>query len=94
MPRAIRSSNRNNTPRVKTRTLLNAFITWENASQNLEPYALRQEPDGRNLAVVGQAVATLWNFTHHGPPRELGIVGQVPFLEIGYIKKAGESRLF
>jgi iron complex outermembrane receptor protein len=56
------------------RTLMDAFVTWQNASQKLEITLY-----GRNLTdevwrSSGQAVATLWNFTHHGSPREIGIV--------------------
>jgi len=61
------------------RTLVDAFISWENSNQqvNLTLY-------GKNLTdevwrSSGQAVATLWNFTHHGPPREIGFVAKYSF---------------
>jgi iron complex outermembrane receptor protein len=61
------------------RTLVDAFITWQSASDawGLTLY-------GKNLTneiwrSTGQAVATLWNFTHHGPPREIGVVARYNF---------------
>jgi len=61
------------------RTLVDAFITWQSPSDawGLTLY-------GKNLTneiwrSTGQAVATLWNFTHHGPPREIGVVARYNF---------------
>jgi iron complex outermembrane receptor protein len=55
------------------RTLVDAFITWEDASQNWNVTLYGKNLTDKTWRSTGQAVATLWNFTHHGPPRELGI---------------------
>jgi len=61
------------------RTLVDAFIMWQNASE-----AWGVTLYGKNLTdeiyrTSGQAVATFWNFTHHGPPREIGLVVRYHF---------------
>ncbi len=53
---------------------MDAFISWQDADKKLGVTLY-----GRNLTdevwrSSGQAVATLWNFTHDGAPREMGIV--------------------
>ena len=57
----------------ESRTLLDAFISWQNADQNVEVTLYGKNLTNEVWRSSGQAVATLWNFTHHGPPRELGI---------------------
>jgi iron complex outermembrane receptor protein len=64
---------------VEERTLLDAFITWANNDQtwNLTLY-------GKNLTdeiwrQSANPVATLWNFTRYGPPREIGFVVRFHF---------------
>jgi iron complex outermembrane receptor protein len=57
---------------VEERTLIDAFITWENANQ-----ALNLTLYGKNLTdevwrQSANPVATLWNFTRFGAPREIG----------------------
>jgi len=56
------------------RTLVDAFISWQNANQKLDVTLYGKNLTDEIWRSSGQAVATLWNFTHHGPPREFGIV--------------------
>jgi iron complex outermembrane receptor protein len=58
---------------LEERTLVNAFVTWESAAGHLE-FSLY----GKNLTDEvyrnsANPVATLWNFTTYGPPREFGV---------------------
>jgi len=61
------------------RTLLDAFISWENANASLILTLYGKNLTDETWRSSGQAVATLWNFTHHGPPRELGIQARFNF---------------
>jgi iron complex outermembrane receptor protein len=55
------------------RTLLDAFVMWQNANENWGVTLYGKNLTNETWRSTGQAVATLWNFTHHGPPRELGM---------------------
>ena len=57
----------------ESRTLLDAFISWQSENQNMEVTLYGKNLTDEVWRSSGQAVATLWNFIHHGPPRELGI---------------------
>ena len=59
------------------RTLLNAFVTWESCNEKVEVTAYGKNLTDQTYRVGANPVATLWNFTRHAPPRELG-------LQIGY----------
>jgi iron complex outermembrane receptor protein len=61
------------------RTLVDAYITWTNASQVWGVSLYGKNLTNETWRSTGQAVATLWNFTHHGPPRELGAVVKYHF---------------
>ena len=61
------------------RTLVDAFISWQSANQNWGVTLYGKNLTNEIWRSTGQAVATLWNFTHHGPPREIGIVGKYHF---------------
>jgi iron complex outermembrane receptor protein len=56
------------------RTLVDAFISWENSNKQLDVTLYGKNLTDEVWRSTGQAVATLWNFTHHGPPREIGMV--------------------
>ena len=63
---------------MEERTLVNGYITYSGG----EASGLEISLYGKNLTderyrVAANPVATLWNFTRHGPPREYGI-------QIGY----------
>ncbi len=59
------------------RTLLNAFVTWESCNEKVEVTAYGKNLTDQTYRVGANPVATLWNFTRHAPPRELG-------LQVGY----------
>ncbi len=61
------------------RTLVDAYISWQSANQNWGVTLYGKNLTNEIWRSTGQAVATLWNFTHHGPPREIGIVGKYHF---------------
>ncbi len=61
------------------RTLLNAFLTWESSNEKLQLTLYGKNLTDKTWRSSGQAVATLWNFTHHGPPRELGVQARFRF---------------
>jgi len=61
----------------EARTLLNVFLTWKNASDNFDFTLYGKNLSDETYRVAANPVATLWNFTRHGPPRELG-------LQVGY----------
>jgi len=61
------------------RTLVDAFISWESANQNWGLTLYGKNLTNETWRSTGQAVATLWNFTHHGPPREIGLVAKYHF---------------
>ena len=58
------------------RTLVNAFVTWK-GGENLDVTLYAKNLTDEVYRVGANPVATLWNFTRHGPPRELG-------LQVGY----------
>ncbi len=57
----------------QSRTLLNANLSWKSASDKLELTLYGKNLTDRVYRVAANPVATLWNFSRHGPPRELGI---------------------
>lgn len=61
------------------RTLVDAFISWQNANKKLDVTLYGKNLTDEVWRSSGQAVATLWNFTHHGPPREIGMVVRYNF---------------
>ena len=61
------------------RTLVDAFIMWQNANQAWGVTLYGKNLTNETWRSTGQAVATLWNFTHHGSPRELGFVVRYHF---------------
>ncbi len=58
---------------VEKRTLVDAFITWQNADQNLDITFYGKNLTNEVWRQSSNPVATLWNFTRYGPPRELGV---------------------
>jgi len=61
------------------RTLLDAFIMWQNANQKWGVTLYGKNLTNETWRSSGQAVATLWVFTHHGPPREIGLQARYHF---------------
>jgi iron complex outermembrane receptor protein len=61
------------------RTLVDAFIMWQNENQAWGVTLYGKNLTNETWRSSGQAVATLWNFTHHGPPREIGLVVRYHF---------------
>jgi iron complex outermembrane receptor protein len=61
------------------RTLLDAFIMWQNENQNWGVTLYGKNLTNETWRSSGQAVATLWVFTHHGPPREIGLQARYHF---------------
>jgi iron complex outermembrane receptor protein len=61
------------------RTLVDAYISWQSASQSWGLTLYGKNLTDETWRSTGQAVATLWNFTHHGPPREIGLVAKYHF---------------
>jgi iron complex outermembrane receptor protein len=61
------------------RTLVDAFIQWQSPSQTWALTLYGKNLTDETWRSTGQAVATLWNFTHHGPPREIGVVARYHF---------------
>ena len=57
---------------AEDRTLLNASVTWESTSEQFEVSIYGRNLTDEEYRVSANPVATLWNFTRHGPPRELG----------------------
>ncbi len=57
----------------EARTLLNANITWKSSSDKLELTLYGKNLTDQVYRVAANPVATLWNFSRHGPPRELGV---------------------
>jgi outer membrane receptor protein involved in Fe transport len=55
------------------RTLVDAYIMWNNSNENWGVTLYGKNLTNETWRSSGQGVATLWNFTHHGPPRELGV---------------------
>ena len=62
---------------AESRTLLNGSITWEGSNEQFEVSLYGRNLTDEEYRVSANPVATLWNFTRHGPPRELGV-------QIGY----------
>ena len=62
---------------MEERTLVNAYITYTDADGGLEVSLYGKNLTNETYRVAANPVATLWNFTRHGPPREMGI-------QIGY----------
>jgi len=56
------------------RTLVDAFVQWQSPERTWSFTLYGKNLTDETWRSTGQAVATLWNFTHHGPPRELGVV--------------------
>ena len=57
----------------QARTLLNANLTWRSSSEKLELTLYGKNLTDKVYRVAANPVATLWNFTRQGPPRELGV---------------------
>lgn len=55
------------------RTLLNAHITWESEAETFSVTAYGKNLSDETYRVAANPVATLWNFSRHAPPRELGV---------------------
>ena len=58
---------------MEDRTLLNGFITYNGADNGIEISVYGKNLTNEIYRVAANPVATLWNFTRHGPPREYGI---------------------
>ena len=58
---------------MEERTLVNGFITYNGADNGLEISVYGKNLTNEIYRVAANPVATLWNFTRHGPPREYGI---------------------
>jgi len=58
---------------AESRTLLNGSITWEGPNEHLEISLYGRNLTDEEYRVSANPVATLWNFSRYGPPRELGI---------------------
>jgi iron complex outermembrane receptor protein len=56
------------------RTLVDAFVTWQNENRKLDVTLYGKNLTDEVWRSSGQSVAGLWNFTHHGAPREFGMV--------------------
>jgi len=52
---------------------LNGFITYNGADNGIEISVYGKNLTNEIYRVAANPVATLWNFTRHGPPREYGI---------------------
>ena len=59
------------------RTLVNAHVSWRDASDKLEITLYGKNLADETYRVAANPVATLWNFSRHGPPREIG-------MQVGY----------
>jgi len=64
---------------VEERTLVDAFITWQNSNQNLELTLYGKNLTDETWRQSANPVATLWNFTRYAPPREIGFVANYKF---------------
>ena len=62
---------------MEERTLVNAYITYNAADNGIEMSLYGKNLTDERYRVAANPVATLWNFTRHGAPREVGI-------QIGY----------
>ncbi len=62
---------------MEERTLVNAYITYNAADNGVEMSLYGKNLTDERYRVAANPVATLWNFTRHGAPREVGI-------QIGY----------
>lgn len=62
---------------MEERTLVNAYISYAGADNGIEISLYGKNLTDEVYRVAANPVATLWNFTRHGPPRELGV-------QIGY----------
>ena len=58
---------------AESRTLLNAYVTWESANENFDITLYGRNLTDETYRQSANPVATLWNFTRHGPPRQIGI---------------------
>ncbi len=58
---------------LEERTLVNAFVTWESAAGHLEFSVYGKNLTDEVYRNSANPVATLWNFTTYGPPREFGV---------------------
>ncbi len=63
----------------ESRTLLDAFVTWQSSNEALDLTLYGKNLTDEVWRSSGQAVATLWNFSRHGPPREIGVVVKYHF---------------
>ena len=64
---------------VEERTLVDAFISWQSANQNLSLTLYGKNLTDKVWRQSANPVATLWNFTRFGAPRELGVVARFHF---------------
>lgn len=62
---------------MEERTLVNGYITYSAGDKGLEISVYGKNLTNELYRVAANPVATLWNFTRHGPPREYGV-------QIGY----------
>jgi len=58
---------------MEDRTLLNGYITYNAGDKGVEISVYGKNLTNEVYRVAANPVATLWNFTRHGPPREYGI---------------------
>jgi iron complex outermembrane receptor protein len=58
---------------MEDRTLLNGYITYNAGDKGVEISIYGKNLTNEVYRVAANPVATLWNFTRHGPPREYGI---------------------
>jgi len=58
---------------MEERTLVNGYITYNGADNGVEISIYGKNLGNEVYRVAANPVATLWNFTRHGPPREYGI---------------------
>jgi len=58
---------------LEERTLVNAFVTWEDADSQFEVSVYGKNLTDEIYRNSANPVANLWNFTTYGPPREWGV---------------------
>ena len=62
---------------MEERTLVNGYITYTGPNGGVEVSVYGKNLGNETYRVAANPVATLWNFTRHGAPREYGV-------QIGY----------
>ena len=57
----------------ESRTIQNVFVTYTTPNEKLSATAYVKNLSDETYRVSANAVGQLWNFTVHGPPREVGL---------------------